>query len=126
MMAFHRRIIFALILGVLPLSMQAQRPAADWPQYRGVARDGVAGAFAVPQTWPETLVQRWKTEVGLGYATPLIVGDRIYVFSRRGGEETMSALEAQTGKEVWHTGYAVDFTMHSAATRHGKGPKSTP
>jgi outer membrane protein assembly factor BamB len=126
MTAFHRPMVFALILAALPLSMHAQRPAADWPQYRGVARDGAARNFAVPQTWPETLVQRWKVDVGIGYATPLVVGDRVYVFSRRGEDETMAALDAQTGKELWHTGYPAEFTMHSAAVRHGKGPKSTP
>lgn len=126
MTAFCRPIVLALILATLPFSMHAQRPAGDWPQYRGVARDGSAGNFAVPQTWPETLVQRWKVDVGIGYATPLVVGDRIYVFSRRGDNEAMTALDARTGKEQWQTGYPVDFTMHSAAARHGKGPKSTP
>lgn len=126
MSAFRRGAVAGVVLLILPLSIDAQRPSADWPQWRGPNRDGAAGAFAVPQTWPETLVQRWKTEVGIGYATPLVVGDRVYVFSRRGENETMSALDAQTGKEIWHTGYAVDFTMHSAAVRHDKGPKSTP
>src|SRR5206468_3568553 len=37
-----------------------------------------------------------------------------------------TALDAKTGKELWHTGYPAEFTMHSAAARHGKGPKSTP
>lgn len=111
---------------LLPWSIGAQRPAADWPQYRGAARDGAAGNFTIPQNWPETLVQRWKVAVGEGYATPLVVGDRIYMFSRRGGEEVMIALDAQSGKELWHTGYPVDFTMHSAAAKHNKGPKSTP
>lgn len=126
MNAFRRGAVAGVVLLILPLSIDAQRPSADWPQWRGPNRDGAAGAFAVPQTWPETLVQRWKTEVGIGYATPLVVGDRVYVFSRRGEDETMSALDAQTGKEIWHTGYTVDFTMHSAAVRHDKGPKSTP
>ena len=126
MTASYRPIVFALILATLPFSMHAQRPSADWPQYRGINRDGAAGSFAVPQTWPETLVQKWKVEVGTGYATPLVVGDRVYIFSRRGDNEAMAALDAQTGKEVWQTAYPVDFTMHSAATRHNKGPKSTP
>ena len=38
----------------------------------------------------------------------------------------MSALDAGTGKELWQTGYAAPFTMHSAAVLHGPGPKSTP
>ena len=78
------------------------------------------------QQWPEALVQRWKVEVGLGYATPLVVGNRVYMFSRLGENETMSALDAGTGKQLWQTGYPAPFTMHSAAVPHGPGPKSTP
>ena len=36
----------------------------------------------------------------------------------------MMALDADTGKEVWQTGYPAAFTMHSAAALHGPGPKS--
>ena len=98
----------------------------DWPQWRGPNRDGGAGSFVVPAVWPEQLIRRWKVEVGLGYATPLVVGNRIYVFSRQGEDEVMSALDAATGSSLWKTGYPVSFTMNSGAARHGMGPKSTP
>ena len=63
--------------------------AQDWPQWRGPARDGLITGFKEPSKWPGTLTQRWKVEVGSGYATPLIAGDRIYVFSRQGEDEVM-------------------------------------
>ena len=56
----------------------------------------------------------------------LVVGDRLYVFSRRGDNEVMSALDAVTGKTIWETPYPVSFTMNKGAARHGQGPKSTP
>lgn len=116
----------ATALAVLTSSLHAQRASADWPQYRGPNRDGSAASFAAPPTWPDQLVRRWKIEVGTGYATPVVVGSRVYVFSRRGENETMAALDAGTGRELWQTGYPVSFTMHSAAVQHGMGPKSTP
>jgi outer membrane protein assembly factor BamB len=67
-----------------------------------------------------------KVEVGLGYATPLLVGERIFVFARLGEEEAMSALDAKTGNVIWRSGYALPFTPMRAAARHGAGPKSTP
>jgi outer membrane protein assembly factor BamB len=79
-----------------------------------------------PKAWPEKLTQKWKVEVGSGYATPLVVGNRIYQFSRQGEREVMTALDADTGKVLWQTGYDAPFTMHSATTTHGPGPKSTP
>jgi outer membrane protein assembly factor BamB len=100
--------------------------AQDWPQWRGVNRDGSVIAFREPTNWPETLRQRWKIEVGTGYATPLRVNDRLFVFSRQGEEEVMSALDAAGGRLIWRSGYAVPFTPMRAAARHGPGPKSTP
>jgi outer membrane protein assembly factor BamB len=110
----------------LSAGLAAQSASLDYPQWRGPNRDGSAAAFAEPKAWPETLTRRWKVEVGLGYATPLVVGNNIYLFSRQGENEVMSALDAATGKVFWQTGYKATFTMQSAASRHGPGPKSTP
>jgi outer membrane protein assembly factor BamB len=115
--------VFALLLSVL---FDAQPAAQDWPQWRGPNRDGAAAAFREPSTWPEALKQQWKVEVGLGYATPLVVGERIYLFTRQGEEEVLSALDAASGKVIWRTAYAAPFQLIAAAKRHGAGPKSTP
>jgi outer membrane protein assembly factor BamB len=122
-----KRLWIALVaLGAVSLPLAAQGPVGDWPQWRGPNRDGVA-PFTPPQTWPETLRQRWRVEVGLGYATPITVGNRVYVFTRQGENEVLMALDADTGKEVWKTpGYAARFEMMSATKQHGPGPKSTP
>jgi outer membrane protein assembly factor BamB len=115
----------ACVLTVV-LAASAQNASLDYTQWRGPQRDGSASAFTEPAAWPETLTERWKVEIGLGYATPLVVGNRIYVFSRRGDDEVMSALDADSGKTVWERGYPVAFTMNKGAARHGQGPKSTP
>src|SRR5437867_13053269 len=99
---------FAILIG-LWVSLGAQRPSGDWTQWRGPNRDGTLGSFVESRTWPEALSQRWKVEVGLGYATPLLVGDRLYVFSRQGDDEVMSALDAATGRLIWRTGYPARF-----------------
>jgi len=118
-------IIIVVFIGFSALTA-AQRASSDYTQWRGPNRDGGVPSFAAPTAWPERLTQKWKVDVGTGYATPLVVGNRLYMFSRRGENETMIALDADTGKEVWQTGYPASFTMHSAATKHGPGPKSTP
>jgi outer membrane protein assembly factor BamB len=48
------------------------------------------------------------------------------MFSRRGDNETLAALDAETGKEIWAATYPAPFKVNSAAARHEKGPKSTP
>jgi outer membrane protein assembly factor BamB len=105
---------------------EAQRPSADVTQWRGAARDGIITGLTTPKAWPETLTERWRAEIGTGYATPLVVGDRVYQFSRIGDNETMTALDAASGKVVWQAGYPATFTMNPATKQHGPGPKSTP
>jgi outer membrane protein assembly factor BamB len=100
--------------------------AQDWPQWRGPNRDGVATEFREPKAWPDTLTPQWKVEVGLGYATPLIVGNRVFLFTRQNDDEVMTALEAASGKVVWTTRTAVPFQPMRSTARHGAGPKSTP
>jgi outer membrane protein assembly factor BamB len=104
----------------------AQDHGRDYPQWRGVNRDGAASAFAEPTTWPDALTRRWKVEVGEGYATPLVVGDTVYTFARRSSNEVMTALDAATGHERWHTGYEAPYEPDMLAAAHGEGPKATP
>src|SRR5262245_12744779 len=103
--------LIVLILLIIPLS--AQRPASDWTQWRGPNRDGVAPAPSDAAAWPAQLVQKWKVEVGLGYATPLVVGNRIYQFARKGDREVMMGIDADSGKVLWETGDSAVFTPMS-------------
>ena len=106
--------------------VSAQSRSSDWPQWRGPNRDGVVTSFTEPKAWPEQLTKKWKVDVGLGYATPILIGSRLYMFSRQEDNEVMAALEAETGKAIWQTRYAAPFKINPAAARHEKGPKSTP
>ena len=65
-------------------------------------------------------------DVGEGYGTPVLVGNTVYCFTRRDGNEVMTALDAETGRERWHTSYAAPYTPGSPAAAHGAGPKATP
>jgi outer membrane protein assembly factor BamB len=104
--------------------LDAQQP--DWPQWRGPNRDGAVASFTALPTWPDALTLRWKVPVGDGYATPVLVGDRIYIYAREGENEALTAHDAASGRVVWTTQYAAPFTMNQAAVPHGPGPKSTP
>jgi outer membrane protein assembly factor BamB len=111
---------------LLAAAVSAQRGSEDVPQWRGLGRDGAASAFVEPATWPETLTRRWRVEVGEGYASPLIVGPTVFVFSRQDRREVLRALDAATGAERWQSGYALDYTPSPPTAAHGAGPKATP
>jgi len=93
---------FATILGLC--SMIAS--GADWPQFRGPQRDGKSAETGLLQSWPEQgpklLWQR--DDIGDGYATPSVVGSRVYVLGNRGmANEYVQALSVEDGKQVWST-----------------------
>ncbi len=97
--------------------------AEDWPQWRGPNRDGKVSGFKAPAKWPKELTQKWKVTVGSGDATPALVGDRLYVFTRQGSEEVTTCLNAGDGKKIWEDKYEAQ-AVTGAAARH-PGPRST-
>ena len=122
----HRALAWLVILAALAAVTQVAA-AQNWPQWRGPNRDGAVMAFDEPASWPSILTKQWQVEVGLGYATPLLVGDRIFMYTRQDGDEVMLALDANSGDIIWRSAYPAPFRMNPAATsRHGAGPKSTP
>jgi outer membrane protein assembly factor BamB len=106
----------------------ASSPAsAEWPQWRGPNRDGVAVAAAAPKVWPKELKERWRVTVGVGHSSPIVAGGRVYHFTRLGEAELLLCLDAATGRELWRSEpLPVAYQMNPAARGHGKGPKSTP
>ena len=108
-----------VIIGVA--GVQAQ----DWPQWRGANRDGIAKGFNAPKAWPAQLTQKWKETVGSGDATPALVGDKLYVFSRVGTEENLICMSAADGKEIWRKKYEAPQPNGPAAREHS-GPRSSP
>lgn len=101
------------ILGVAVFGVLSSS-ATDWPQWRGVERDGFA-PDAVAASWPEGGPRRlWKiTTEGAGYASPAIVGDRVYITGAvsTGDEHPgwLYALSATDGSPVWSREYGPEW-----------------
>ncbi|MEM6794170.1 MAG: PQQ-binding-like beta-propeller repeat protein [Acidobacteriota bacterium] len=114
------RVLLAASLAAAPLW------ADDWPQWRGPTRDGHAPHFEAPAAWPDSLRREWRVEVGEGYASPVVSGDRIFLMTRRGEDEVAMALSARDGAVLWTSRFATPFTAHPSAVRFGEGPKATP
>ncbi|OFY63069.1 MAG: hypothetical protein A2V64_09520 [Bacteroidetes bacterium RBG_13_43_22] len=96
----------------------------DWPQFRGPSRDSKATGFKAPASWPEKLELQWRDTVGTGDASPVLVGEKIYLHTRQGGDEVILCLDASTGKEVWKESYASASSTGPSASH--PGPRSTP
>ena len=113
---------------ILLITMLAAVPSvgADWPQWRGPARDAVVNDVSIPSAWPKALKEEWRVTVGVGHSSPVLADGRIYVFARQGEEEELRSLDALSGKEIWRASQPIAYEMNPAAVGHGKGPKSTP
>ena len=123
-MSDRRRICLAVLAGLALCAALAL--AQDWPQWRGPARTGAAVDFKAPAAWPDRPKQIWKVQAGAGHASPIVASGRVFLFSRMGEQEAVSARDLGTGKEIWRAAYDAPYQMNPAATSHGKGPKSTP
>ena len=98
--------------------------AEDWPQWRGANRDGKVSGFKAPAKWPKELTEKWKVTVGSGDATPALVGDKLYVFTRQGAEEVTLCLNAGDGNKIWEDKYEAQAV--TGAARGHSGPRSSP
>jgi outer membrane protein assembly factor BamB len=115
-------IFSALVLVLLSISMISS--AQDWPQWRGINRDSKVTGFNAPASWPAELKQEWKVTVGFGDATPVLVGNRMYLNTRQGDQEVVLCLDAATGKELWKNQYPSTAVTGPAGSH--PGPRSTP
>jgi outer membrane protein assembly factor BamB len=78
----------------------------DWPQWRGPRRDAISQESGLLQSWPaEGPKLLWQLkDIGDGYATPAVVGSRIYLLSNRGlDDEFVQAISVSDGAPVWST-----------------------
>ncbi len=83
---------------------------ADWHRFLGPNDDG---------TTPEThLLAKfgdegppvvWEMEKGIGYTSPVIVGDHLVYFTRLEDRETIMALHPETGERYWQRDYPVEY-----------------
>jgi outer membrane protein assembly factor BamB len=88
-----------VVIGLLTVSAIA----ADWPQWRGPQRDGLSTETGLMKEWPKggpKLI--WQlTDIGSGYSTPAVVGDRFYIIINTGDDEYVEARSIADGKKMW-------------------------
>jgi outer membrane protein assembly factor BamB len=127
------------LLVVFALGFPALVRADDWPQWLGPKRDGVWREDRIVERFPAGGPKvRWRTPIGMGYAGPAVVGNRVYVTDRvlaenarlpnnpfaRGtlpGKERVLCLDDVTGAVVWKHEYDCPYQIS-----YPSGPRTTP
>ncbi|HZZ72448.1 MAG TPA: PQQ-binding-like beta-propeller repeat protein [Pirellulales bacterium] len=83
--------------------------AEDWPQWRGVHRDGVWRETGLVEKFAsQELKLRWHVPVGSGYSGPTVAAGRVYLTDRQAEPkqiERIRCFDEQTGRELWTKEY---------------------
>ncbi|MGH9785833.1 MAG: PQQ-binding-like beta-propeller repeat protein, partial [Terriglobia bacterium] len=118
-------LIFALATATQAVgqSLSVATSANDWPQWRGPDRTGLSKETGLLKQWPASGPPRvWMiSNLGAGFGSIAIQGDRIFVQSLIGNQSTLASLNRADGRLVWSKalGSGGDNYM-------GSGPRGTP
>jgi len=75
----------------------------DWPQWRGMNRDGVSPETGLLKEWPaDGPPLAWKIAgLGKGFSSVAIVGGKVFTMAGRKDGQHVVALDLATQKELW-------------------------
>lgn len=104
-------------------TLPAAVTAADWPGFRGPARDGHAVGVAFSTDWGTTPPKElWRHAVGAGHSSVSVVGDYAFTQEQVGTNEVISCYAMATGAPVWTS----SLPLKHDDPMGGEGPRSTP
>lgn len=87
--------------------------AADWPQWRGPARDGVWSETGVIEKFETSqLPVVWRSEIGGGYSGPTVSNGKVYITDRVKDSkeiERIHCFDAMSGKKIWSYEYECKY-----------------
>ena len=114
----RRGALCSLVVG----SVIAAPAAADWPEWRGPARDGHSTETNLPAKWsPRGENLAWRIPIG-SRSSPVAFGNRLYLNSPVGNlentQERLVAIDAETGKVIWEKRFSLylsDVPQHRAS-----------
>ncbi len=124
------RIRLIAALGLWLLLTLAVR-AEDWPQWRGPNRDGVWNETGILKTFPaEGLKIRWRSPVGPGWSSPVVVQGRVYLTDMRLEKprawERIHCFKESSGKLLWSHEAELVYPDWAFNPENGGGPATTP
>ena len=126
-----------LCVPILSFGVSSLALAGDWNQYRGNSGIGITSETLGNSDWAAKAPGiAWTAPTPLGFSSLCVVDGRAYTIVARGEEgkelEQCIALDAETGREIWHVTLGDKDYGHDGGNagalgnKGGDGPRSTP
>ncbi len=101
--------------------------AGDWPQWRGINRDGLVQSEKPLSQLPAKPKKIWQVSVGKGQGGLVIAGGQLVMCHEKivNGKpmETAALINATSGKMLWETPYSASWQYTNV---YGPGPRTAP
>lgn len=112
--------IAALLCAAALALLAVPARAEDWPKWRGPTREAIVTEKNLAPSWPEGGPKElWRAKVGVGYASPVVVDGKVYMFSldQPNNQEVLECFGAADGKSIWRQTQGNPFTGQYKGTR---------
>lgn len=114
----------------LALLLDVAVDAEDWPQWRGMNRDGVCHETDLLQSFPaEGLKVRWRVPVGWGFSSPVVAQGRVFLadseLMKPKARERLHCWDETTGQSIWTHSYDVAYEDWAFDPAQEIGPVAT-
>ncbi len=108
----------ALLVYIFAFCFAANAMAEDWPQWHGPRRDACSREKGLLKEWPEGGPRRLLTinEVGVGFSTPVIVKNRIYIAGRINKDLHIFCFDMK-GNKIWDVTNGEEYFKAYPASR---------
>lgn len=102
--------IFVILALLLSITLADYAGAGDWPQWRGMERDGKSNEVGLAKKWPEGgPALLWSAEgLGKGYASLCVANGAIYTTGMKDGQGFLTAYDLK-GKGKWEKSYGPEW-----------------
>lgn len=104
----------------------------EWPDWRGVNRDGIWSETGIVEKFDDEIQEpKWTVAVGSGYSGPTVAGGKVYLtdLQRKSAQtEGVLCFDEKTGKKLWEFRYPCEYVnvgypagpRASVVVNHGK------